>query len=430
MREKELKEALGKLIKQTKRSQNWIIKEDTEVTELAEDLGNILRLELKISAGKYDAAIIHAEKHFLKEAGHEAKTVSRIEKRMDRFCGRLIDALDHYIELETALGRTEELATLRKHRAETDLYKKDLINKLSWNGELHKLLSKKPINWEEINAVVKETLSHLKALLILITDLGKLWDEKKREDVKEGTTLLYREGMNAESFKIDLEVAQFLASMANTVFYEKKSWIDSQGIFSDIQLSKHQAIGGGDYIAKHIIESRIHGCGLLDGKLLVANLMIGHLLYDIINATYNYASHGQYEDFTGFSFWDKKDFVLPKNKENILRSVISYLCTYSSKWGLTSGIGYKVSAVANLCNDEYQHFFKVMEKYASVSKESVPLIARGREKAIWGELIALWKKFYPREEASELLARGEFEAYGNFVQKEVSRRTLKFAGIG
>ena len=156
MREKELKEALGKLIKQTKRSQNWIIKEDTEVTELAEDLGNILRLELKISAGKYDAAIIHAEKHFLKEAGHEAKTVSRIEKRMDRFCGRLIDALDHYIELETALGRTEELATLRKHRAETDLYKKDLIqerhrHRYEFNNDYKETLEKEGMIFPGIN---------------------------------------------------------------------------------------------------------------------------------------------------------------------------------------------------------------------------------------------------------------------------------------
>ncbi|MEK6846351.1 MAG: hypothetical protein AABY26_06315, partial [Nanoarchaeota archaeon] len=114
IREKELKEALGKLIKQTKRSQNWIMREDTEVTELAGDIGNILRLELRINAGKYDAAISQAEKHFFEEARHEAKTVSRIELRMNRFCGRLIDALDHYIELETALGRSGQLVALIK----------------------------------------------------------------------------------------------------------------------------------------------------------------------------------------------------------------------------------------------------------------------------------------------------------------------------
>lgn len=429
IREKELKEALGRLTRQVKRSQNWIMREDSEVIELARDIGNILGLELKISTGKYDAAISHAEKYFFKEVEHEAKTVSRIEKRMNRFCGRLLDALDHYIELETALGKSEQLATLKKHLAEIDLYKKDLITKLSWNGKLRQLLSKKIVNWEEVNAVVKETLSHLKALLILVTDLGKLWDENKKEDIKEGTTLLYREEMNAESFKVDLEIAQFLANMVNTIFYEKNPRIDPQGIFSDIQLSKHQAIGGGDYIAKHILEARIHGCGLLDGKLLVANIMIAHLLYDIINATYYYASHSRHENFTGFSFYDEQDFVLPKNKKKILREVVSFLCTHSSKWGLANNIGYNVSAIANLCQEEYKHFFRVMEKYASVNKESIPIIARGKEKAVWDELIALWKKFYPGEDASQLLSRGEFRAYGDFVQKEVSRKVLKFAGL-
>jgi hypothetical protein len=313
-------EIVDDIIKKNESTSLWVIREESELEKLKEDIENLLSFQEKLKSRDYDDAKTHAKRTFLKEIKHEDRKVSRFERRVDYFCKELIRAFNNLAELAPLLTGSNTVETFKSKIKRIDLHRKLLIDALSRGGKLQQSIEEE--NWNSVKSLTTSAINKLNGTLIILKELEEM------EDLQKKQLLLHKNQLHQEEFSVDLKIAKFLTDFINKTFYSrgKKDRVLLQGIFNDIQHAKTQGSVGG-YIAHHVqfhprnvfVKGREFSCSVIN------------LFFDeVVSSTYIYQKN---RDLFGarqhpFMDYSEEDFNSSEKKLYLFKETLRWLISH------------------------------------------------------------------------------------------------------